>query len=731
MITLNENPITIDEMIAFMTEDAKTAKTNKKKQGKSKIEYYKTISAFDIETTSLYKVVLNKQAKQKYKPISGTMYIWQLGINGQVVTGRTWEEFYNLIMKIAEIYETNKNKRFVIYVHNLSFEFSFIQYLFNWIDLFAMSARNPVRCCTENGIEFRCSYALAGASLDYTAKNLTMYKINKLSGIIYDYNKRRGTSTPLSEYEIKYCIHDVLVVMAYIDEIFTTEKTDNAHIRMTKTGRVRNYLKKQCVYNKYSRIDYLNKMHDLTMTEKEYHYIKASFAGGFTHSNRYRTNIIIEADKDGRLDSYDLTSSYPAALCAFKYPSKSLGVSIRDYTVDQILELENKGYAAIFAVKFTNICTTSYSDTIISKSKCYKMENVRENNGRVLSADSLTSIITNIDLECISWFYEWEEIEIYNVYLYRTAYLPHNFIYSVLSLYGDKTKLKGVEGEEARYGMAKSDVNSIYGDTAMDINHSIISYNDGIWSEEQGDLAEVLEKYNNSNSRYNAYAWSTFCTAFARRNVLSAIHYIDEYCKVNHCHSDYIYSDTDSIKLTNHDRYTEFFNNYNKDIVEKIKACLRARNIDEAMAEPETIDGKKKPLGVWDWESKDQIITRFKTLGAKRYIYETLEEDGTKDIHITIAGVSKKKGGEYFNSLDDAFNEFTFGMKIDEAFSGRLMARYFDEATSGSFVDYLGNKQFYSEMSSVCLTPSDFSIKHNSTYENILKLSKHYRVTTA
>ena len=725
MLELKYDTITQDEMRDWFYDVKQNANINKKKMDKDTISYYNVVAGFDTEVTNLFKVVDLKKV-----PIAATKYIWQFGMEGKVTYGRTWEEFTRLLEDMIQIFETDEHLRLAVYIHNLSYEWSFIQYLFNWIDIFSMDTRKPVRACTNTGIEFRCSYVLAGASLEYVGNTLSLYSIKKQVGSL-DYNKLRGNTTTLTAQELKYCIHDVLVMMAYISECLITEKTNIAHIRLTKTGRVRNYLKKHCLYNKQSSGSYREDMKQLKINSAmEYQYIKASYTGGFTHSNRHRTNVTID-NSQGRIDSYDLTSSYPAALCAFRYPSKALGLSNRDFTVDEILDLEIHRYAAVFAIKFKNIRSISYSDTPLSISKCLDIKKPVDNNGRVLSAEELTTIITNIDLEIFTWFYEWDSCEIYNVFLYETTFLPHNFLYCILSLYGDKTKLKGVEGTtpeetalfKSKYNKAKEDVNSVYGDTSLDVVRTIIEY-DGGWHETQPNIEETLEKYNNSKSRYNAYVWSTFCTAYARRNVLSAIHYIDEYCREHNCVSDYIYSDTDSIKLTNHERYKDFFENYNKEIVEKIKYCLRFRNIDEAMCEPETVDGVKKPLGVWDWESKHQTIKRFKTLGAKRYMYE--DDEG---IHITIAGVNKEEGSKFMTeNADKAFDIFTFGLTLSEDVCKRLVAHYIDERRTGTFIDYEGNEQTYDEMSCVVLVGSDFTIQHNNIYETLISMNEKWSV---
>ena len=283
--------------------------------------YLSNIScSFDIETTSFY----NNTEKQ------AIMYEWSFCINGVCIIGRTWDEFLLLINKLINRYKLDENKHLIIYVHNLSYEFQFIRKLFIWKKVFSLDERKPIQAITMDGIEFRCSYMLSGYSLENLSKQLTKYKVEKLVGDL-DYSLIRHSNTELAEKELGYCINDVLVVVAYIQE--TIEREGNiTKIPLTKTGYVRNYTRNNCMYNgdtnKYKNFRKI--ISALTIEPEEYILCKQAFAGGFTHANPLYSGEIMR-----NVDSFDFSSSYPYVIMSEKFPM-SKGQSIRCllYTYD-------------------------------------------------------------------------------------------------------------------------------------------------------------------------------------------------------------------------------------------------------------------------------------------------------------------------------------------------------------------------------------------------------------
>ena len=129
------------------------------------------------------------------------MYEWTFGIDDYVVYGRYWQEFIELLTILSEELNLCDKQILVCYVHNLSFEFQFIRNLIKWNKVFAVKEREPVRCLSELGIEFRCSYKLSGYSLSKVGEHLTKYKVQKMVGDL-DYSLLRNSETVLTEKEL-------------------------------------------------------------------------------------------------------------------------------------------------------------------------------------------------------------------------------------------------------------------------------------------------------------------------------------------------------------------------------------------------------------------------------------------------------------------------------------------------------------------------------------------------
>lgn len=695
-------PDYIDEIITRKINRGYDKVTYRKKQ------YYNIPCCFDIESTSTYidgeKVAF--------------MYAWTLNINGASIIGRTWEEFEMCIQHLVDKLYTNLERVFIIYVHNLGWEFAFIAKRFQWDKIFSIDDRKPIYARTINGIEFRCSLLLSGYKLEVVGKNLQKYKVLKMVGDL-DYLKTRHSTTPLTTRELRYLINDGRVVVSYIQE--EIERNGSiARIPLTKTGYVRLAVRRNC-FSKSHRTKagsaYRKRIKTLTIELDEYELLKDAFAGGFVHANPWYTGKILH-----NVSSLDFTSSYPSVMVCELYPMGK--GELIEHITDEIFTDSINNYCCVFYAHFENVKPRVSYDNPISASKCKNLKNAKLNNGRVVSADSFDIALTNIDYITYKKFYKWnkKKFGVTSFYRYKAGYLPREFVDSILTFYEGKTTLKGVKGKESEYLHEKENVNSCYGMCVTDILRETIMFDPEHIDPETGHLQPwfpyginkqvELDKYNNSSQRFLSYVWGLFVTSYARRNVLSG---------VLACGSDYVYSDTDSLKILNYDKHKDYFERYNRQVSKRLEMACVYHGFDVSRIRPKTIKGVEKPLGVWDNETgtPDKIsglcsYPLFKTLGAKRYMYM---QDG--EVHTTVAGSNKEKTAKYLVDTYGkyyAFYKFDNHLSIPKSHSGRSSSCYIDYETSGEVVDYLGNKGTFHELSSVHLEQTEYNLSLSSDY---------------
>lgn len=729
---MNKIPFELHNTIHTPNEITKILKLSVNEKniiGNSKGErYYNIPCAFDIETTSFYRdtdgraytyeqvqQMTDEHGRKAKLEKSAIMYVWQFGINGYLVMGRTWEEFVTMMDTISNALELSDKLRLIVYVHNLSYEFQFMRYWLEWERVFNIDMRKPIYATTKNNIEFRCSYLLSGYSLAKLGEQLMKYKCNKAVGDL-DYHLIRHQNTPLTDVETNYCINDIKVVMCYIQERIE-ESRGIIHIPLTKTGFVRKYCRAHCLRQKSDtgktipNWDYINLMRELKITGmNEFNMLQRAFAGGFTHANAEYTDETML-----NVDSYDFTSSYPYVMVADKYPM-SQGVEITVKSMKQFEVLISK-YCCIFDIEFTNIFASETQDNPISASKCFIKETVCENNGRIVAASKIALTITDVDYNIIKNFYTWEGMRVGKMYCYKKDYLPTPFVKSILHLYQDKTKLKGVEGKEVEYLNSKEMLNSCYGMCVTNPLRDEIVYN-GEWdiTTMTGEQKkELLYKYNTSKNRFLFYAWGIFVTAYARRNLFTGIYEAKE---------DYIYSDTDSIKLMNGKQHEAYFKAYNAQVRMKLQAACKHHNLEFSLCEPQTIKGVTKLLGVWDFEG---TYKRFKTLGAKRYMVEQENAlkagDKSYPVSLTVSGVNKKTAIPYLIEKyggDGIFQAFTNYLNIPPKATGKNIHTYIDYEIQGEITDYKGSTAQYNERTGIHLEPTGYSLSLSVMYLNYL-----------
>lgn len=639
--------------------------------------------AFDIETTSTY---INDEK-------TAFMYIWMFGIGEDVYYGRTWDEFKEVMDELSSQLNLNENRRVIVYVHVLAFEFQFFYKLFNWINVFSLDPHKPIYALTTTGIEFRCSFLLSGYRLEKVGENLRTHEIKKLVGNL-DYSKIRHHNTELSKEELEYCENDVLIILYYIAEQLEEYRNNISLIPLTNTGRVRNYCRKKTLYSDYD--NYRALMQSLVLTPDEYQQFKMGFQGGFTHAAYRHVGKVLK-----NVTSKDFASSYPYTMVSEMFPMSAPRLIEEIDDLEYYLDM----YCCIFDVEFSRL-EGIHCEHTISLSRCCNVKNPIVDNGRIAYADSLVTTITEQDYRVIEQFYTWDSMTITNFRIMDKAYLPKNFILAILKLYGDKTSLKDVEGKEVEYLRSKGMINSCYGMTVTDIARDDISFEHGNWTRNKPDLGYAMGRYNRSKRRFLYYPWGVWVTAYARRNLFTGIYEFDK---------DYVYADTDSIKVLNIENHMDYINSYNTEVENKLKRMCDYYDIPIQLTEPKAPNGEKKRLGIW---ADDGEYTWFKTLGAKRYMVESKGK-----IKITVSGLNKSTTVPYLLKKygDKIFECFDDKLKVPAGYTGKMTHTYIDETKTFEIEDYLGETALVTTLSGVHLEPAAYELSLSQAFVDYLK----------
>lgn len=609
---------------------------------KKKSDFYYNVSAsFDIETTSI----------DGDKPY-GFMYHWQFCIKDCVCFGRTWEEFVYFMDRISKVCGAVPQLKLVVYVHNLAFEFQFMHQFIHITSIFAREKGKPLTVRTCEHIEFRCSMTLANMGLSRFCQNSKGCTFWKKDGDEYDYKKVRTPFTEMSSKEEEYCYCDVRGLCQCIDSLLIED--DIATIPLTSTGYVRREFRKIMKANDENMALFKN----LRLTAKTYSMCKEAFRGGNTSSNTLFVDDVLE-----NIDSFDLQSSYPAAMLLDKFPmSKFMRV-----TVDSRDKFDKciNNYACLFTVIIDNVSIKNlHTIPYIAKSKCSTVINGTFGNGRVLTADRVKMTLTDVDWKIIEGHYNLGAKVVTDMYIAHYGYLPLDFRKYLLSLFVEKCKLKhkleyleniGQKSSEEYgdikylYNKFKNRINAVFGMCVTDITSPDITFCNGVWDSHKIDDVSALNKYYTSYSSFLSYQHGVWVTANARKRLQDGLDMIGR---------DTVYIDTDSIKcLSGH---KEEFARANMEHYRK----LASHDIDVVV----DIEGTKYYIGDWEYEGS---YSRFKTLGSKKYFFE--KSDGYMEL--TLAGVNKSKGTKFFAKRGGC-DGFNIDVKIPSTDSGRTVAYY-------------------------------------------------------
>lgn len=694
-----------------------------------KCDYVLQFATFDIETTSIThyenetthmgKYHLDYDLTRKHEKADyAFMYTWSMCIDGEEVVGRTWEEFLDVLGRLKAHYGLSDERFLVIYVHNLPFEFTFLQgYINDYSDIFATAERKILTWRVKRmGIEFRCSQRLTNKSLERFTNDTVGCKHIKAKDDL-DYSKIRHSCTKLTETEWGYIVNDTLGLWEALTYKMNSDGDNVISIPSTSTGYVRRRMRESC-----NTASFRTLKERIALTKDVYTILKEAFRGGDTHANKVKCGKIYND-----VYSYDASSMYPAMQLLRKYPmSRFEKMAVTGKTLKYLSLHREYAWCCRITLRGVRMKENQYNPYLsISKCKINANAYIDNDNGRVWKCDELKTSILDVDWDIIKECYDFDDVEIEDgsLYISRYGYLPNECTSVIMELFVDKNQLKikvknaivenlSVLAETTAYDLSKSKemLNGVYGMSATDPIHDLMWYNDNEWIDCEtykymcdSDYKDKIDneltskgiKMNDIDfnklmiSSVLPYQWGVWCPAHARKHLREILACAG---------SDYIYCDTDSCKATMFDW-------------DKLDA-LNNRTYAECEERKVYVDvaGKRCYIGYFDCESalgdKRPEYARFMTLGAKKYCYDEYKSDGTSKFGCTISGVRKKEGVKALKKIEN----FKVGFRIED--SGGQNATYYDsdQVTKGTIVDYNGLKGNYEYTGFNCLTHREYVI---------------------
>lgn len=605
-----------------------------------KHRYIDIVATFDIETTTIHEEECNIFGRD-----FGFMYIWQFCLDGYVCIGRTWAEYQEFIYNIERMI---KPAELVIWVHNLSFEFQFFRNFFKVKEVFARKERQVVRA-SVGYCEYRCSWILTNMSLNkflQKTKGVTFYKRD---GDKFDYKVKRYPDTELTDYELEYCICDVLGLWQAIKQQLINDTL--LTIPMTSTGYVRRDFRERCL----ATPGYKSQIWKCALDSETYTVVKEASRGAIAGSNHIHTNKILE-----EVDSFDIKSSYPFQMCTNYFPQSKFTEYRAKYGSDKFNTLLDN-MCCIIVWECSNIRLRKWqSIPYISKAKCRAIYKAKVGNGKVYRAERIGMCCTEVDFRIIQSHYKFDEdsVVIHKLYCAQRGMLAKPFREYLLYMFQQKTDLE--DGDPYLYNKFKNKINASFGMMLTDILHPEIVFNPmdkKVWkTNDITNVDEALYEHYKSYSTFLSYQHGVWILAHARKALIDGMDIVGD---------DLVQVDTDSVKTLGD--YKDEFNEINKIIIDKAETYdLKPYSIK---------NGHKHYLGVWEHEGKDDKYTyeKFKTLGAKKY---AVIKEGHNGIETTVSGLSKG-AGKWFDD-NGGLDKFRIGTVVPPSNSGRTASVYND-----------------------------------------------------
>ncbi len=693
-----------------------------------KRQYSQFFMSWDIETS---KITADSGRKISVPYLSNILVTdADTGEIVERVFDRTMADAINSLNKLSAKY--GQGDEVLCFCHNLNYEFSYLcrelrnptprKDIKNREDIYGniqtdcifRTKNSPIKVCLEEipNVEFRCTYAMS---------NMALWKLGEevgFSKLDYDYAVLRTPLSQLEQHDYDYNMRDNEITSRYImmkmreRGVTSPNKLPLTATSMSKADRTAGgkelYGDKAIVQLSYRK---LNEYMTREFNRASYR----CYQGGLTTGNPYYLGIAITTND---MYSIDITSSYPYQMCSRVFPvfdkDSTLYVKDKRKATRVMRQLEDislndlpfvskrrigksiKGYMGTFDI--ANVRLKEGIDLLpLSVSKCDNFRQIKVQgvvvNGKVKSAPVIRTTFDNVSFEWFKMCYDYDMLTCDEMWVttkskrlnkVETTFLLKNF--------GFKQNLKGVEGKELEYALAKVFCNNNYGIKVMkELKDSFLLVDgeiqrgefDKLSAQDQDEVFTSFinnkpKKGNKDDKNFDIFTDGMYITAYAR---LQLITMMKELKKLG---NTVIYADTDSLKFRCKDwnKTKKFLDKWNANVREENRNTPSFIEYQNKLNVPEEEFKKVIELGTWDIENyaKDgscNPYSYFKTLGAKKYAVihnnkiKTTVAGCSKNIYKYIEMFAEKNGKSKEEALDLIFD---VGTCFDESASGRTLS---------------------------------------------------------
>lgn len=680
-----------------------------------KPNFANVVIGIDIETSTIEIDAENKCSFMYSFCVSSLDF--NTGIYNEIALGRTYRELSDILYNLNEKAE-NDEKTTIVYIHNLSYEFSFFS---NNVDFFKdklehldfneciFKSKNKPLFLRLGNLEFRCSLSLLSKSIKKIGKEIGLEKLD------FDYDKLRTPLTELDPKEIEYNFRDVEIMLKgvyllYKNNVYMKSTND---IPYTKTGVMRfncehnpeintteEYQERKTRKVKKRKLAHLNNWicsNEKAKTHSQLRFWESLFQGGFVYSNPKCCHQVLQ-----NVGSFDFASDYPYQMLYRYYPS-----NFKQFEGDKTRKLKSimawLDYEDLIDAKISNNMFNAivvidkikakYNFQPLATSKIINIKDLKNGlnceviNGKVFECETPVKMyVTIIDMLMLKLFYDYEIVNCYYLEIASSYSKSNKYKLNCVS-FNAKAKIEFkkynnlVEGANTYKKYGKSEIEN---DMFREQINACENYFEQLTTSNQmyqnvksdlnalyGDNAQHLMRTNyiydlkardyiEKNDTFEDYEKSRCKTSYiygvyVPQFARASIFYIIYVLLENGY--DILYVDTDSVKVKYDKNVDKIIDEFNKKQLENLG------------------DFRWTGFGVLE---REYVADKFSSLGTKSYI----KQEG-EIIKATISGLPNAT--EHFNKLFELFDRnfdemvemcYHYGTVFDINISRKLASKY-------------------------------------------------------